>query len=175
MDYAWTVCLPLLAVGIVIAAHLILLRWYPGQHWSLILGASGIMGFVLFFASFRSLGPEFVFWDCLGVVMLNMIIFAGGCYGYFTVINLNITSLRIRVLKMLYASPEPSLAYEQLRVEYHPELILGMRLDRMAKISQISYINVDGEPHYQLKRQDLWQLRRLILALRRFLNVRPWA
>lgn len=69
------------------------------------------------------------------VMFSNGMMFSGLVYGYFTLFNLNISSLRIRVLKEVYAEGE--LELDKLLANYNSKTIVENRLERLLRGRQI--------------------------------------
>lgn len=65
------------------------------------------------------------------------------CYGYFTFYNLNLTSLRIRIIRQLWSSEKHSMHTCSLAHEYNGDVIAHARLNRLRAWKQV-VVNGDG-------------------------------
>lgn len=169
--YFWILMIPLFGILGVMAAHWLFAQWIKNRHWVIIVLAS-FLGelWVLFKTGQAVSGPLVTWFDGLAYIILNAVIFAGLSYGYFTVINLNITALRIRLLKIMYQYPEPMVPEAILLKEYHPETVINMRVNRLQKMRQI---HCDQNGQCVLQRKELACLARLIQKIRDCLNITP--
>ena len=170
-SYCWILMIPLLGIVGVVAAHWLTSRWIKHRHWVIIVVAS-VLGelWVLLKTGQAISGPVVARLDGLAYLIINTVIFGGLCYGYFTVINLNVTALRIRLLKMMYQYPEPLVPEAVLMKEYHPEAVIDMRVSRLEKMRQI---RCDAQGNCVLLRKELVCLTRLIQKIRTWLNITP--
>jgi len=82
--------------------------------------------------------------DAIFLVLMNVVSFAALGYGYFTFVNLNFTSLRVRVLRELSRSGG-HLTQQQLLAEYNAQQALTLRLDRLLQKHQLNVR--DGRYH----------------------------
>jgi len=71
-----------------------------------------------------------------GTALLVYGAYVGFGYGYFSFLNLNQASLRVRIMKELLAEGE-SMALDDLLLRYNAEHILDARLDRLLEGRQI--------------------------------------
>ena len=170
-NYFWILMIPLIGIVGVVASHWLLGRWIKHRHWVIIVGASAVGALWVLFKTGQAIGgPLVTRLDGLSYLILNTVIFAGLCYGYFTVINLNITALRIRLLKIMYQYPKPQVPESVLMEEYHPEAVIDMRVNRLQKMRQI---RCDENGQCVLLRKELVCLARLIQKIRTWLNMTP--
>jgi hypothetical protein len=168
-NYFWILMIPLTGIVGVVASHWLLGRWIKHRHWVIIVGASAVGGLWVLFKTGQAIsGPLVVWFDGLSYMILNTVIFAGLCYGYFTIINLNITALRIRLLKIMYQYPNSQVPESVLTQEYHPEAVVDMRVNRLQKMRQIQ---CDEHGQCVLVRRELVCLARLIQKIRTWLNI----
>jgi hypothetical protein len=171
-SYFWVLMIPFLGIFGVVLVHWLSARWIKDRHWVIIVVVS-VVGelWVLFKTGQSTLGSVVVTWfDGLSYMIMNTAIFGGLCYGYFTVVNLNITALRIRLLKIMYGYPEPLVPEAILMKEYHPEAIIDMRVKRLEKMNQIQ---CDRNGNCVLRRKELACLAGLIQKIRTWLNITP--
>jgi hypothetical protein len=170
-SYFWVLMIPFIGIVGVVGIHWLLARWIKDRHWVIIAGASLLAALWVLLKTGQAIsGPLVVRLDGLAYVVVNLSIFAGLCYGYFTVINLNITALRIRLLKIMYQYPEPLVPETVLTKEYHPEAIIDMRVHRLQKMGQI---RCDDKGNCVLARKELFFLARFIQKIRTLLNITP--
>ena len=138
---------PLAGLAVDVLVHLLLARILPGgAHVRIQFIAFGvgmlatvlILGAVLWRYPFHAV-------DRVGYLCLNAIIFACLGFGLFNVINANVSSLRVRMLKEYLAldpTPVPDAAILQ---RYPAREILAARLARLEAGGQI--YRVDGRYH----------------------------
>lgn len=85
-------------------------------------------------------------WDEAGYLTLHLLSYAMAGFIFFNIINLNISSLRIRMLKeYLRTYPQP-LPSRILREKYHTGGMLDARLERLARGGQL--IQRDGRYYF---------------------------
>jgi hypothetical protein len=87
-----------------------------------------------------------------------------GCY--FAFLNLNQTSLRVRVLKEIAASPAGSLALAELVRHYNADAVLSIRLERLVRGG---HLVLDGGRYRLGARIAFLVLARFVDALKRLL------
>ena len=79
--------------------------------------------------------------DALALMGLNLFAFLGFSFGYFGFVNLNLTSLRIRILaELLECGGEMPLS--KLAAEYGMEHVAAIRLQRL--VSSGNLVELDG-------------------------------
>lgn len=92
-------------------------------------------------------------------------------YGYFTVVCLTASSLRIRALRHIHNSPDQGVTSESLRAIYGATDLLELRLERLAQWGQITRrggrVYVSGQPGFLLLALAVKFLRRFLLPLPR--------
>lgn len=86
-------------------------------------------------------------------------------YCFWVFLNLNITALRIRILRELLLSPGHAMARTDLDQIYHPQEMLDRRLARLLASGDI-VLNADGR--YTLAKSRLLHLARLVNFVSRF-------
>jgi hypothetical protein len=72
------------------------------------------------------------FGDGLALAGINMVAYLAFAFGYFNFINLNIASLRIRMLQEL-ADARGRLPADRLAGLYNTETVIAVRIDRLAR------------------------------------------
>ena len=172
LSYCWIILLPFIAISGVVLGHWLMARWIKNRHWVIIVVAS-ILGEIWVLLKTGQSAPKgltLAWLNGLSYMVLNTVIFGGLCYGYFTVINLNITALRIRLLKIIYQSPDKTVPETVLMAEYHPEAVIQMRIARLEKMHQI---HCDTSGQCVLKRKELAYLVRFIQKIRNWLHIKP--
>ena len=78
--------------------------------------------------------------DAVAVLAMNLASFVALAYGYFTFVNLNFTSIRVRILRELSAH-HGSMTLRQLLAAYDADVALTMRLKRLTDKGQITQRN----------------------------------
>jgi hypothetical protein len=168
LSYCWMLMIPFWGLVGVVASHWVLSRWIKQRHWVIMVGAAAVWGI---WVMFKTAQVPATYLDVLFYVVLNAVIFAGLSYGYFTLINLSITALRVRLLKIMYQQPEFTVSETTLLDAYHPEVIIDRRLERLQKMHQIRCDAGSGQCF--LERKELAYLARCIHQLRIYLNMTP--
>lgn len=158
---------PLAGLATDVAVHLVLARMLPG-------GAHVRIQFVAFGAGMAATvallatalwGHPFAPSDRAGYLCMNAFVFACLGFGLFNVINANVSSLRVRMLReYLAADPEP-LPDEALYARYPAAEILSSRLARLEAGGQVH--SARGRYHAQAGGVAL--IGRLFGLLRRLL------
>ncbi len=130
---------PLAGLATDVAVHLVLARLLPGgAHVRIQFIAFGV-GMALTIALLAAVlwSVPFTAADQAGYLCLNAMIFACLGFGLFNVINANVSSLRVRMLKeYLAADPEP-LSDEAMFARYPAAEILASRLARLEAGGQV--------------------------------------
>lgn len=102
--------------------------------------------------------------SCLALAALS---YGALGYGYFTMVNLTATSLRIRALRHILNAPGQSVTPESLRATYGAEDLLDVRLERLVQWGQITRregrVFVTGQPGFLLLARAVGFLRRYLL------------
>ena len=135
------------------AAHLLVCRMAPqrGSYFPLVVGF--LAGFpVALVVSLAAL-------DCMDIprvdrealLALNLFIYSGLAFGYFCFVNLNIASLRIRMLQELLEAGG-SLPKDRLLGYYNTDKVVALRIRRLLRGGHLLQ---DGERVYSGKRHFL--------------------
>ena len=104
-------------------------------------------------------------WDTAGFVALHLWCYAMLGFIFFNIINLNLSSLRVRMLKeYLRVDPQP-LPDHVLREKYHTRGMLDARLERLLAGGQI--VLRDGR--YHVRRKAVFYIGRFFAFLQGFL------
>jgi hypothetical protein len=164
---------PLLGVVADVAVQNGMARLWPGMlARSLVAGA--LLGAVptlwLTNVGLASAGSSLV--DRIGYNLSSFIAYAALAFGYFAVVNLCVTSVRIRVLRELYETGPSGLPRSDFLAEYNSVTILNKRLERMVKSGQIVFR--DGR--YYIGRAPIFRVAIVIVrAIRMVLYGMPQA
>jgi hypothetical protein len=130
---------PVLALGLVTAAHIILARLRPQRlpWWSLsIAAAAGLIfaaGITAYVASLSQCTPR----DLAAFVVVNAGCTAALAFGYFNFVNLHFTSLRMRILREMGTAGRISIA--DLKARYGADTVLDLRLKRLVDAGELSF------------------------------------
>ncbi|MDM8542429.1 hypothetical protein QUF90_15240 [Desulfococcaceae bacterium HSG9] len=103
------------------------------------------------------------FWALLG---FNLIISLALAYGYFNFINLNIASIRIRLLKEILIS-DKGLMLDDILTIYNPDKIVNTRIERLISGGQLVSKNgrcVVGAPFILLLANIMEVLKHIIMG-----------
>lgn len=165
--YFKLLCLPVFSALGVVLIHLCASRFVREKHWPIIGVAFLVMGLFFVYSTVFVIKQHGIL-DDGSYFILNTVIFVGLSFGYFTLVNLNITSLRIRLLKIMAAQAPAPVAETALLKDYHPEALVEMRCKRLVQLRQVEPVP-EG---YQLIRKEIVYLSRMIQWFRRQLNIR---
>lgn len=77
--------------------------------------------------------------ELITLALTNTFLFCSLAYGYFTIFNLNASSLRIRILKEI-ASSSTGLEISNLLQEYNSHVIIANRIQRLTQGKQVKVI-----------------------------------
>ena len=102
-----------------------------------------------------------------GLVLVNLITSLSLGFCYWAFLNLNITSLRIRILREMLERESQTITHEHLRGEYGEDEMLQRRLRRLVEAAQIRY--KDGR--YTVQSSALLVLAGLLRWLRKILSL----
>jgi hypothetical protein len=125
---------PVLATCVDVAAHLTLSHLLPreAQRAAILSGfAAGLAA--LAWLTWTALPPAASTGDCAAYALLNLAAYWGLAFGYFAFVNLNIASLRIRILKELMLSPAKRLDEGALLARYDAAEVRKRRLARLVE------------------------------------------
>jgi hypothetical protein len=75
-------------------------------------------------------------WDTAALLAFNIVIYLALAYGYLNFVNLNIASVRIRVLQEFLETQKP-LARSDLLALYNPAEMIARRLSRLTEQGHI--------------------------------------
>jgi hypothetical protein len=131
--YALLVIAPVVGLGVYCVSHVLVSRAARkrGHYFPLFLGcliglAATIGGTLAMLALMQAaLG------DGLALAVMNVVCYLALSFGYFNFINLNIASLRIRMLQEL-ADSGGTMPMEKLSALYNTDAVIALRIDRLA-------------------------------------------
>jgi len=165
MDSAQLALAPVIAAGADVAVHLLLSHILPrGAQRKAILLAFAVGLAVLGYLTLIGLQDVFAPGDRLAYAALNLAAYWGLAFGYFGFVNLNIASLRIRILKELLTSPGQRLDTADLLARYDAKAVLEKRLERL----------VDGR-QLELRNGRYHSGQPVFLTLSRVMDALKWA
>ncbi len=111
-----------------------------------------------------SIGPSDGVADFAGYVLLNLLTYGALGYGYFTVVNLTATSLRMNLMRAIAARGDEGATVDDLLTVYQADMVLETRTARLLNWRQLhardERLYVQGTPLFL-------RLHRLIILLRR--------
>lgn len=145
---AWLSLAPLIGLAVDVVAHLAatwILR-LPKLYPRLLVGAAagGAATLVIAISAVRTLalpvsdGAALVAFDCVTFAILS--------FGYFNFVQLNISSLRVRIANEIFDSPHGLDAAEIMSL-YNARRVVDERLDRLSRGRQI--IERDGRYYHR--------------------------
>jgi hypothetical protein len=99
--------------------------------------------------------------DILAYSAFNLVIYLALSYDYFNFVNLNMVSLRIRVLQELLAA-DAGLSQDDLLRQYNAEELISRRIVRLMELGYL----LEQEGRYQHRGVGLLLLARIITSLK---------
>lgn len=146
--HAWLCLAPVLGLAVDVIAHLAatwLLR-LPKLYPRLLVGAAcgGAATVAIAFAGARS--AELPAAETAAFLLFDAATFAILSFGYFNFVQLNISSLRVRIANEIHDSPA-GLEPQRLAKLYNARRIVDERLDRLTRGRQI--LLVDGRYYHR--------------------------
>jgi hypothetical protein len=99
------------------------------------------------------------------LLVVNLVIASALGFCYWNFLNLNITSLRIRILREMLQMDGYSMTHVDLRSRYGESEMLDRRLQRLLTAKQIQYKN----GRYTLQSTPLLWLANILRQLRRII------
>lgn len=154
---------PLAGLAVEVVTH-IAVAWLTGGRriaLSLLAGiAAGLLATAaLTGAGFARMNP--ISLDAVALAAMNLAAYLALAYGYFNFVNLNMTSLRIRILLELRESPD-GLTTAGLRELYRPDYLIQRRIDRLTAQGYLA----EQDGRFRLRGRGLLHLARAITALK---------
>jgi hypothetical protein len=132
--YPILVLTPVAGLAVYCASH-ILLAWlvrsprpYTSLSGGFLCGLAVVVGVTLALLVLGQTGLR----DSLGLLTLNLLTYLALAFGYFNFINLNIASLRIRMLQEMWLSDE-GMTREQLLAHYSTDDVIALRIARLTR------------------------------------------
>jgi len=135
--YPWIVAAPLLCVCVNVGAHVLLSRVLrTGKTWGN-MALAFVVGLLALAAFFMAVQPHEGGLQEFGAhLFLDLIVYVGFSYGYFHFVNINVASLRLRMLRELDKAAGGH-TQEELIVLYGSRKIVGNRLDRLIQTGNL--------------------------------------
>ncbi len=130
---------PLLGLAVDMITHAILARVFPGGAHVRIQFVSFGFGMAVAVATLTCLLWQYPFsaMDRVGYLLLHTMVYSCLGFGLFNVINANVSSLRVRMLKEYLAADPAPLSDAAMFARYPAGEILAARLARLATGEQI--------------------------------------
>ncbi len=147
-NYCYALC-PMFGLGIDVLAQACTSRLFGVGRSIAFGGAAGLVATAIFT---RWTAPPQDLADAVATWLVELITFLMLAFNFWMFLNLNITSLRIRILREL-SSEGSGLTLSALRERYSSDEILGRRLARLERSKQM--VRID----------DRWHLRSPTLVL----------
>jgi putative flippase GtrA len=135
--YKLLVLSPIFGMIGTVMAHIIL-SWSKKENkhlFYLLVGAflGFILALLLTLFALKSIASEF---DSVVYLMMNLVIYTSLAYGYFHFVNINIASLRIRILHELHNSSD-GLLEKDITSYYNVNQIIDNRVKRLVETGQL--------------------------------------
>ncbi len=131
---------PLLGFGVDMLAHAILARVFPGgahvriQFASFGIGMAVVVAALVYLLWQNPFSPA----DRIGYLLLHIMVYTCLGFGLFNVINANVSSLRVRMLKEYRTADPLPLSDAAMFARYPAAEILAARLARLSTGGQIN-------------------------------------
>jgi len=135
--YPILVLAPVLAMLANVFTHVAASRLNRGQNqikcvlYGFLSGLAGLLFLAAVVSSADNSGPDF-----LGFILTDLISYTAFAYGYFHFVNINVASLRIRILQEIIYSPG-GLSEEDVLSRYNSGHILENRIKRLLASGQL--------------------------------------
>ena len=132
--YVLVMAAPLLAAATNVLVHLGACRCLTrrGAYFKLLAGFIAGLPVVLVISLVALSSWDASFTDRAALLALNLLTYLGLAFGYFSFVNLNIASLRIRMLQELLAAGG-SLPGDRLLACYNTDEVILLRIDRLLR------------------------------------------
>jgi len=131
--YAWLAVAPILGLAAYCLAHVVACRSLQrGPYFPLMLGCGCGLAATIAISLAALLWMHCGAADGLALAGLNLATYLALSFGYFNFVNLNIASLRIRMLQEL-AESGGRMPAERLAALYNTEAIIALRIDRLTR------------------------------------------
>jgi hypothetical protein len=132
--YPLLVAAPILGLAVYCVSQVALSRLrhaaapYASLTGGFLCGLFAVMGIAA--AALARMQPPVM--DSLGFLAINLLTYLAFAFGYFNFVNLNIASVRIRVLQELWLSGG-CMAKDRLRALYNTDGVIALRLERLTR------------------------------------------
>jgi hypothetical protein len=130
----WIALAPVAGLAAYCLAHIILARQTAGKSpyfalsMAFLAGLAAVEGISL--AALLQAGSTTT--DIVAIVVLNSIGYFALAFGYFNFVNLNVTSLRIRMLQEVAESPQ-GVSRSALLSRYNVDEVVALRIERLVR------------------------------------------
>ena len=137
-EYPVLVLAPVLAMMLNVLTHVVVSRLNRGRNqikymfYGFLSGLTGIFFLVFAVLPAAGNGP-----DLAGCVSADLISYASLAYGYFHFVNINMASLRIRVLQEIIDAPD-GLSEKDVLSRYNSKHIIDTRVKRLIGSGQLT-------------------------------------
>jgi len=136
-NYPLLVLVPLFGMLGNVFAHIIISRVNRGRGQIKCLVLGYILGLICgLFLALGAYSRKNVTTDFIAYLFLDFIAYSALSFGYFHFVNINIASLRIRILQEIIDSPQ-GLSKEAILRSYNAEQILDNRIERLINSNQL--------------------------------------
>ena len=131
--YTFLAAAPVLGLAVYCLSHIAACHTIPhrGNYFPLVIGCGCGLAATIAISLAALLWMQSGLADGLALAGVNMVAYMAFAFGYFNFINLNIASLRIRMLQEL-ADEGGRLPAERLTGLYNTETVIAVRIDRLA-------------------------------------------
>lgn len=128
----WTVCAPIGALALNCLVHIALSRHKCGHAPMVCLFAGFLAGLGLLVSWLIVLAFGHLSIDFLGYVLVDVMSYLALSYGYFHFVNLNLASLRIRLLREI-ARSDTGLSVADILEKYNASRVVQNRVERLVR------------------------------------------
>lgn len=101
----------------------------------------------------------------LNDVCVSLLTYLALSFCFWAFLNLNITSLRIRLMRELLYKQEHGLRTEELLQQYSPQELVRRRIERLARAGQIA----EKEGYWKLQSRKLLYFERIFFMLNKLI------
>lgn len=162
-SYPWLVVAPVAGLAGDVLIHLLANRIARGGRTLACFVAGFVFGLMLMVTLSAQVLQDFAIVDWWSLLAGNGAAYAALAFGYFIFVNLNISSVRIRILEELHAVPD-GLTAAQILAQYNANDLIEKRLIRLTWGKQLD-----------LRDGRLYSRRSLFFWIDRVIRLMKWA
>jgi len=154
---------PFLALASNIFFHVLLCRMVPSgtlvRHLATAFAAGVFVVIAVSTGAVQSMCADKL--DGIGLMVLNVLTYTGLAFGYLNLVNLNVTSLRIRLIRELFDRHPAGISREEIAEIYSAREIVKRRLERLRRSGDL----VLEDDRYHIGRRNVLLIARVFDVL----------